>query len=48
VIFRKVLNTSAKISQDYDPTKDALLAVTMQCYYVSSSISPYVVMDQTS
>lgn len=48
VIFRKVMNTSAKVSQDYDPTKDTLIPVTAQCYYVSSSISPYVVMDQTS
>lgn len=48
VIFRKVLNTSAKVGQQYDPTKDALIPVTVQAYYVSSSIDPYVVMDQTS
>lgn len=48
VIFRKVLNTSSKVTQEYDPTKDALLAASFQCYYVTSTISPYIVMDQTS
>lgn len=47
-IFRKVLNTSAKVGQEYDPGKDALIPVTASCYYVSSSIDPYVVMDQTA
>lgn len=47
-IFRKVLNTGAKVMQEYDPTKDALLAATFQCYYVTSTISPYIVMDQTT
>lgn len=47
-IFRKVLNTNAKVEHVYDPTKDTVLAFSCQCYFVSSTISPYVVMDQTS
>jgi len=47
-IFRKCMNTSAKVSMVADPTKDAVWALSLQCYFVSSSISPYIVMDQTS
>lgn len=47
-IFRKVMNTSGKVAQAYDPDNDALLACTFQCYYVSASIRPWVAMDQTS
>lgn len=47
-IFRKVLNTNAKVEAVNDPTKDGVWAFSGQCYFVSSSISPYIVMDQTS
>lgn len=47
-IFRKVLNTNAKVEAVYDPTKDGVWAFSGQCYFVSSSISPYIVMDQTA
>lgn len=47
-IFRKVLNTNAKVQAVSDPTKDGEWAFSGQCYFVSTSISPYVVMDQTS
>lgn len=47
-IFRKVLNTNAKVEAVYDPTKDGVWAFSGQCYFVSTSISPYIVMDQTS
>lgn len=47
-IFRKVLNTASKVEAVYDPTKDGVWAFSGQCYFVSTSISPYVVMDQTA
>jgi len=47
-IFRKVLNTNGKVQVDADPTKDTMLAGIFQCYYVSSSISPWIAMDQTA
>jgi hypothetical protein len=47
-IFRKVMNTNAKVEAVYDPTKDGVWAFAGQCYYVSSTVSPYVVMDQTA
>lgn len=47
-IFRKVLNTGSKVEAVYDPTKDGQWAFSGQCYFVSNSISPYVVMDQTA
>lgn len=46
-IFRKVLN-APKVTTAADPTKDTVLAISASCYYVSSSISPYIVMDQTA
>lgn len=47
-IFRKVLNTSGKVGVDNDPSKDATLPGSFQCFGVSRSIRPYVVMDQTA
>jgi len=47
-IFRKVLNTNSKVEAVSDPTKDGVWAFSGQCYFVSTSISPYVVMDQTA
>ena len=48
VIFRKQLNNNAKVESAQDPTKDGVLAVTMQCYRVSNSLRPWVLMDQTA
>jgi hypothetical protein len=47
-IFRKVMNNNAKVSQTYDPAKDDLIPVTFQGYYISPTIDPYFVMDQTA
>lgn len=47
VIFRKVLN-QPKIASVGDPTKAVVWALSTKMYYVSSSISPYIVMDQTA
>ena len=47
VIFRKMLN-DAKIASNGDPTKAVVWALTTTMYYVSGSISPYIVMDQTA
>lgn len=46
-IFRKVLN-QPKITAASDPTKDQVLAISAQCYFVSNSLSPYIILDQTS
>lgn len=47
-IFRKLLNTGAKVGQQYDPTKQSLIPVSFQCYYVGPNLSPYVILDQTA
>lgn len=47
-IFRKLLNNGGKVAVASDPTKNALLAVTFQCYYVSSSLDRYFIQDQTA
>jgi hypothetical protein len=47
-IFRKLLNTGAKVGQQYDPTKQALIPVSFQCYWVGPGLSPYVIVDQTA
>lgn len=47
-IFRKLLNNAGKITIAYDPSKNGLLAVTMQCYRVSGTIDRYAIQDQTA
>jgi hypothetical protein len=46
-IFRKVLN-KVKVTEKYDPTKDDLIDIAAGCYFVSSTIRPWVKMDQTA
>lgn len=47
VIFRKMLN-QPKVVSNGDPTKPVVWTLNTKMYYVSSSISPYIVMDQTA
>lgn len=47
VIFRKVLN-QPKIVTNGDPTKNVVWALSAKMYYVSGSIDPFIVMDQTA
>lgn len=47
VILRKVLQTG-KVEPAYAKDKQSGLAVQFQAFYVSSSISPFHVVDQTS
>jgi hypothetical protein len=47
VIFRKMLNDPKMVSAG-DPTKPIVWALSTRMYYVSGSISPYIVMDQTA
>jgi len=47
VIVRKALNT-ANVEQDYKKDGQAYWTVTFSSHYVSSSIKPFRVIDQTS
>lgn len=47
-IFRKLLNNGGKVTIASDPSKNALIPVTFQCYYVSNSIDRYFIQDQTA
>jgi len=46
-ILRKVLN-DVKATAKYDLTSQSVWACTFTCYYVSSTLSPFMVYDQTS
>lgn len=46
-IFRKCLN-DPKITQSADPTKPSMWALSMEAYYVSSTIDPWISEDQTA
>jgi hypothetical protein len=46
-IFRKMLNQPKMITNG-DPTKQVSWALNTKMYYVSQSIDPYIVMDQTA
>lgn len=48
VIFRKVMNNNAKVEQVDTTDKDKVLAYTGQCFWVSDSLRPWVMMDQTA
>lgn len=45
VILRKVLSVDS-VGQEYKKDGDVLLPVTFRAYWVSSSIKPYIVMDE--
>lgn len=47
VIMRRVLST-AKVDSSYDKAKQTFLSVTFGAHYVSSSIAPIHVCDQTA
>jgi hypothetical protein len=46
-ILRKVLN-DVKATAKYDLTTQSVWACTFTCYYVSASLSPFVIYDQTA
>jgi hypothetical protein len=46
-IFRKCLN-DPKVQQIADPVKDGMFALSMSAFYVSSTIDPFIVEDQTA
>jgi len=46
-IFRKMLN-APKIITNGDPVKQLVWALSVKMYWVSASIDPYIVMDQTA
>jgi hypothetical protein len=46
-IFRKMAN-NGKMVQSGDPTKNTVWALQLEMYFVSASIDPYIVMDQTA
>lgn len=48
LIVRKTLNQNGKVSLDSDPQKDQMIAASFKSYFVSPSLDPYIVMDQTA
>lgn len=47
-VFRKVMNTGAKVEQVDDSTKDKVFAFSGECFWVSTSLRPWIMMDQTA